>query len=179
MWHYHLFNGRFARYYSDSHWHANQELVEILDRKPLAQSTSLNFLSKDQPMDLSSVKELSKFELVNVKHWNYSNSHDHEASTSIAPKQNIQIHFGSFPRPLQQCVVSAPPTDRLALMNHFLSLAKSEEDMAIECLLIGQFKCPVNLPYPPLPNCYLRSAFTYAPPHDMWPPSSVQDIKLT
>ena len=30
--HFHLFNGRFAKRFSASHWHADQELVEVLDR---------------------------------------------------------------------------------------------------------------------------------------------------
>ena len=68
---------------SGSHWHADQELVEILDRRPVAISASLDFLRKGQLTSSSSAKELSKFNLVNLKQWDFSNSHDHEASTSL------------------------------------------------------------------------------------------------
>ena len=157
---------------SGSHWHADHELVEILDRRPVAISASLDFLRKGQLTDSSSAKELSKFNLVNMKHWNFSNTHDHEASTSsmIDRHDKIQIQFGSISPPPQQSGISALPIDRLALMEHYLSQAESEAARVIECISFGQFKCPVRAQYPPLPQCFLKSAFRYAPPHDMWPP---------
>ena len=36
--------------------------------------------------------------------------------------------------------------------------------------MLGAFKCPLWLAYPPLPQSFLSSAFKYAPPHKYWPP---------
>ena len=144
--HFHLFNGRFAKQFSGSHWHADHEFGEILDRRPVAIAASLDFLRKGQSTDYTSAKELSKFNLVYLKHWDFSNSHDHEASTSLLVDRHeqTQIEFGYFTPPPQQGGFSALPTDRLALMEHYLSQAESEAARVIECISFGQFKCPVH-----------------------------------
>lgn len=141
----------------------------------MALKTSLSFLSKGTRMDHSSSVELSKFGLVKLDNWKFSNNNANEASSSSSSqpssqKQNIQIQFGPFsPRSLSG-MVTAESHNNLALMEHFLTQAESKENQVIECLLLGNFKCPLNVPYPPLPLCFLNSAFKYAPPHDFWPP---------
>ena len=138
--HFHLFNGRFAKALAiDNHWHADQELYDIADRRSIAVKPSLQFLSHKEHLDHSSAKELSKFGLIPLQNWNFSNKDAHEASSSSGPSVQIQnlTHIPSIPPCDILGIASAPASDHIALMNHYLSQVKSEENQDINYLLLG------------------------------------------
>lgn len=47
---------------------------------------------------------------------------------------------------------------------------ESEENHVCECVPLGGFNCPINVPYLPTLLYFLNSAFKYAPPREFWPP---------
>ena len=107
-----------------------------------------------------------------LKQWSFSSSNDHEASTSslVKNKDNIQIQFGSFlATQNEEPIIQDSP--RISLMKKYLREAELEEEHNQACLNLGGFKCPINVPYPALPQCFLNSAFKYAPAHSLWPPN--------
>ena len=98
--HFHLFNGRFAKALAiDNRWHADQELLVVADRRSIAVKPSLHLLSCKEDLDHSSAKELSKFGIIPLNNWIFSNKNAHEASSSEGPSVHIQIqnHTPSIP----------------------------------------------------------------------------------
>lgn len=47
---------------------------------------------------------------------------------------------------------------------------KSEESQKANYFSLGSFKCLIDIPYPDVAQCFLSSAYKYAPPHSEWPP---------
>lgn len=81
--HFHSFNGRFAKApILDSHWHADSELADISDHRPIAIKSSLRFLLPDPDHAPSSRAVLQKSHLVSLDHMQFSNKHVTEASSS-------------------------------------------------------------------------------------------------
>lgn len=160
--HFHLFNGRFAKApIFESCWHADTELSDISDHRPIALKSTLGFLRSGSKLAPSSEAALSKFGLVPIDHMDFSNKNAVEASSSSAMiKKNFiqprdcQIHFGSFSpatkdiHTLKPCPISSAGIDRKKLMEHFLSQAESEERQLTDFIHLGGFKCPLNVPYP-------------------------------
>lgn len=64
-----------------------------------------------------------------------------------------------------------PISPCLVLMEHYLKQAKFEETDQPLFLALGDFQCPLNVPYPSPPQCFLSSALKYAPAHTSWPPT--------
>ena len=123
--------------------------------------------------------ELSKFSLKPIDHMVFSNSHAHEASSSSAPEQNhgIQIQFGSF-----LATDKLPPvieeSSSLSSMEKYARQAQLEDVRDTEFLRLGSFNCPINRSYPHPPQCFLKSAFKYAPAHSHWPPCLSAHYKM-
>ena len=128
---------------------------------------------------------LGKFGLTSIDHMRFSNANAAEASTSLAQgsldHQGFHMkdssHFGTdssshgFPvHPIGQSVHPiSNSTNQAALIEHFLRLEKLEEHQPVNFIKLGAFNCPLSSPYPQLPQCFLRSAFKYAPTHTSWP----------
>lgn len=111
----------------------------------------------------------------------FSNKNSAEASSStdlqnqhisiIDQSQRTQLKFGSF----SPCINDRPLTEESGqppcLMEKFLRQAELEDAQEPEYLCLGSFKCIIKAHYPSPPQCFLASAFKYAPPHLGWPPT--------
>lgn len=176
--HFHLFNGRFNRAPSpNSSWHADVVLAELTARHPLAIKSNLDFLISDSSVSASSMAELSKFALKPIDHMAFSNSHAHEASTISPQRSDIPIHFGSFLATYHLTPV-IEESSSLSLMEKYTRQAHLEESGDIKFLRLGSFNCPINSPYRQAPQCFLKSAFKYAPVHSLWPPCLSAHYKI-
>ena len=96
--HFHLFNGRFNHnHLANFSWHADEELLLISARKPMAISSCLCSNDLAGVFDHASLKELSKFELHLIKNMVFSNAHHAEASSSsvevLHPRPQIDSKF--------------------------------------------------------------------------------------
>ena len=132
----------------------------------MAIKSNLDFLISDSSVSASSMAELSKFALKPIDHMAFSNSHAHEASTSSPQRSDIPIHFGSF-LALDHLTPVIEESSSLSLMEKYTRHAHLEESGDIEFLRLGSFNCPINRPYPQAPQCFLKSAFKYAPAHSL------------
>lgn len=178
--HFHLFNGRFAKVpISDSSWHADEVLMDLADRRPMAIKSSLGFLNTGSSLDNSSVHELSKFELVPIDHMAFSNQHVAEASTSIVPlipRNNMHNSEMNFQNSTRQSHLESRPIieeaiNSQSLMDKFLMQEALEESQPDNFIYLGKIKCSLKAHYPTPPQCFLSSAFKYASPHAAWPPT--------
>ena len=127
----------------------------------------------------SSLHELSKFDLVPLSKMAFSNSHHHEASTSALAHDQNQVLHDPLPTSLTigkvQLVINAQanvtaPDYHTNLMLHYQRLEEIENSTPPAYLILGSFKCPIRADYPAPPQCFLASAFKYAPPCQEWPP---------
>lgn len=174
--HFHLFNGHFAQApIGESCWHADKELTDLSTRQPMALKSSLGFLQPGSHLDSSSKAVMSKFGLVPIDHMRFSNRNDAEASSSSSLRtknddsqnkhHDFQISFGTFTTFSQDnSSLKSPPVttgsiNSMSLMEHFLSQADLEENQLADYIKLGTFKCPLTVPCPSPPQCFLKSAF--------------------
>lgn len=179
--HFHLFNGLFTRApISSGIWHADTELPEISTRRPMAISSKLGFFTQDTLSSDSSQQELSKFSLVPLSHMDFSDSNAAEASSSSMIhtvnsdsliKDHAQIKFGEIVASINDRPTIMAPSRHRPLMDIYLRQAELEDNVIPEYLSLGDFQCPINVPYPNNPQCFLASAFKYAPAHSVWLPT--------
>ena len=102
--HFHLFKGRFAQtVHHDSHWHADEELVNISARRSMAIKTDLSFLGKkiinDSPSGSCYLLNLVKFDPINS-----CTRHGSQASASQA------ISPDHIPRSMAHASLNTTPT---------------------------------------------------------------------
>ena len=180
--HFHLFNGRFSRFSNDHHWHADEELSDLSSRRTMAIKSNLGFLHKHDTLDNSSDHELSKFHITPINHMHFSNANSDEASTSsmllnntrmnnrmMAPQKvrislhNLGAHSGATDTANQQLLPAI--TTAHSLPEYYLHQKKLQESQLANYLILGGFKCLVDIPYPSPLQCFLSSAFKYAPTH--------------
>ena len=79
--HFHLFNGRFNQApVAASCWHADEELPELIGRRPIAIQSKLVLTNHTSVS--TSMQQLAKFNLVSLNFMRFSNKDSGEASTS-------------------------------------------------------------------------------------------------
>ena len=159
----------------NSFWHADEELKDISTRRPIAIKPAL---SPGVSLHQSSLQELSKFNLVPLSRMHFSNSHHAEASSSLANVHQPIHHdhglkFGTIQLSNNDKAPVTASTCRKQLMAQYQQKGDLEELVLPSYLVLGKFKCVIRRDYPPTPQCFLASAFKYAPPHSVWPPYSV------
>lgn len=113
-----------------------------------------------------------------LDHVSFSNKNSAQASSSLLLHQaspigpmEAQFKIGPVMVTANEGSTMVPISPCLVLMEHYLKQAKFEEANQPLFLALGAFKCPVNVPYPSPPQCFLSSAFKYAPAHNSWPPT--------
>lgn len=164
--HFHLYNGRFTRApISDSCCHADEELLDISTRRPIAIKSHLGSSQVNPTLKTTSALELSKFQLAPIDHMVFSNKNFAEASISCPTNQSSKVQEQTLDHPgLNSKAINANYTNSISLMEQFLRQEKFEENQPAEYLLLGSFKCIIKAQYPSPPQCFLTSAFKYAPP---------------
>lgn len=188
--HFHLFNGCFSKLSSlDKQWHADTELQELSARSPLAIKSKFNFSPQPQVLGKCSQAELQKFNLVPISSMDFSNLNATEASSSSRTNCSSQVHQviqnSKVPlmAPPSQAVIgnlsndlglNSWNTNGVGYFESFCKLSMQEEledRQTANHIQFGSFRYCRDVPYPSLPQCFLKSAYKHAPPHDLWPPT--------
>ena len=154
--HFHLFNGRFNGYtHFYNQWHVDEHLEPIAARSPVAIRYSQPVF-QDMSINPSSVQTLSKFDLVPMASMNFHDKNSKEASCSSS---------------LPSCMIEPTRKEIFSVcINEGNQCASDISGLSEHSIVVGSFWFSNINDYPQLPQSFLASAFSYAPPRSSWPP---------